>query len=68
MLFGRKTKTNVFNVSGNKLGQMGAGGSAMKYGKGGQALFNALKAKGYKKAGGTAGGDKLLTKFMKKGK
>ena len=67
MLFGRKTKTNVFNVSDNKLGQMGKGG-AMKYGKGGQALFDALKSKGYKKAGGTAGAGKLLTKFMNKKK
>jgi hypothetical protein len=45
MLFGKKTKTNVFNVaSGNKLdglGQMGKGGSA-KYGKGGSKLLKNL--------------------------
>jgi len=47
MLFDKKTKTNVFNVSGNKSG-------APKMGKGGQALFDALKAKGYKKMGGSS--------------
>ena len=66
MLFGKKTKTNVFNVSGNKLG-------VPEMRKGGQALFDALKAKGYKKMGGSSmteykcgGSYKLLPGLSKK--
>lgn len=66
MLFGKKTKTNVFNVSGNKL-------EVPEMGKGGQSLFDALKAKGYKKMGGSSmteykvgGSYKLLPGLSKK--
>jgi hypothetical protein len=40
------------------------GGGAMKYDKGGQALFDALKAKGYKKHGGSCGGGKKLLQMI----
>ena len=45
------------------------GGGAMKYAKGGsnaggQALFDALKAKGYKKHGGSCGGGKKLLQMI----
>ena len=49
----------------------GTGGSKMKYKDGGQALFDALKKKGYKKMGGVPeyghGGSIKFTRNSKRG-
>tara|TARA_R100001443_G_scaffold117123_1_gene140044 strand:- start:1004 stop:1261 length:258 start_codon:yes stop_codon:yes gene_type:complete len=62
-------------MPGMKKMMYGMGGSNMKYGKGGakmmkgykdggQALFNALKKKGYKKMGGSMMGNSALESSM----